>query len=109
MRFEEGLAESDVMAALNVDIYAHGHVREKPVGSARVLLCDVLKGGDASEPSDNPIECITVQVWRPSGRPQGLLNLWVPPTGRFLIRRESLSFSIKEEAVAEEESVEVEN
>ena len=108
VRFEEGLAESDVMAALNVDIYAHGHVREKPVGSARVLLCDVLKGGDASEPSDNPIQCITVQVWRPSGRPQGLLNLWVPPTGRFLIRRESLSFTIKEEAVAEEETVEVE-
>ena len=112
VRFEEGLPESDVMAALNVDIYAHGHVREKPVGSARVLLYDVLKGEvreDASEPSDNPIQRFTVQVWRPSGRPQGLLNLWVPPTGRFLIRRESLSFSIKEEAVAEEESVEVEN
>jgi len=98
VEFKEGLPESDVMAALNVDIYARGHVREKPVGSARVLLCDVLKGGDPSEPSDNPIQCITVQVWRPSGRPHGLLNLWVPPTGRFLMRRESLSFSIREAA-----------
>jgi hypothetical protein len=104
VKFKEGSPESDVMAALNVDIYAHGHVRKKPVGSARVLLCDVLKGGDPSEPLDNPIQCITVQVWRPSGRPQGLLNLWVPPTGRFLMRRESLSFSIRE--AAEEEEVE---
>ncbi|XVE51594.1 hypothetical protein DITRI_Ditri02bG0054000 [Diplodiscus trichospermus] len=104
VKFHAKLAENDVLAAVNVDIYAYGHVREKPVGSARVLLCDVLKGGDASEPVDNPIQCLTVQVWRSSGRPQGLLNLWVPPTGRFLIRRESLSFSVKE--VAEEEMVE---
>lgn len=112
VRFKEDLLESDVMAALNVDIYARGHVREKTVGSARVLLCDVLKGGDASEPLDNPIQCITVQVWRPSGRPHGLLNLWVPPTGRFLIRRDSLSFSVKEtvedEEKEEEEEEEVE-
>ncbi|KAK8642001.1 hypothetical protein V6N13_011365 [Hibiscus sabdariffa] len=97
VKFHAKLAENDVLAAVNVDIYAHGHVREKPVGSARVLLCDVLKGGDDSEPVDNPIQCLTVQVWRGSGRPQGLLNLWVPPTGRFLMRRESLSFSVKEE------------
>ncbi|PON32658.1 C2 domain containing protein [Parasponia andersonii] len=103
VKFREGLPESDVLAALNVDIYAHGHVREKPVGSARVLLNDVLKGGDAAEPADNPVQLMTVQVWRPSGRPHGLLNLWVPPTGRFLLRRESLSFSLKE--LAEEEEV----
>ncbi|XP_010275059.1 PREDICTED: protein SRC2 homolog [Nelumbo nucifera] len=100
VKFHEDLSEDDVMSALNVDIYAHGHIREKPVGSARVLLCDVLKGGDASEPADNPIQCMAIQVWRPSGRPQGLLNLWVPPTGRFLIRRDSLSFSVKDEVVA---------
>ncbi|XVF25492.1 hypothetical protein REPUB_Repub13aG0217100 [Reevesia pubescens] len=43
VKFHAKLAENDVLAALNVDIYAHGHVREKPVGSARVLVCDVLK------------------------------------------------------------------
>lgn len=101
--FHKGLPENDVMAALNVDIYAHSHVGlEKPVGSARVLLCDVLKGGDAAEPLDNPIQCMTVQVWRESGRPQGWLNLWVPPTGRFLIRRESLSFSVREREKVED-------
>ncbi|KAL8108308.1 BON1-associated protein 2-like [Apium graveolens] len=105
VKFPEGLPENDVMAALNVDIYAHGHVREKPVGSARVLLCDVLKGGDATEPVDNPIQCIALQVWRPSGRPHGVMNLWVPPTGRFLIRRESLSFSVKEQEDGEETAV----
>lgn len=93
----------DVMAALNVDIYAKSHVGlEKHVGSARVLLCDVLRGGDAAEPADNPIQCLSVQVWRESGRPQGWLNLWVPPTGRFLIRRESLSFSVRDRAEEEE-------
>ncbi|KAL6198193.1 hypothetical protein ACLB2K_027985 [Fragaria x ananassa] len=104
VKFREEMADKEhVLAAVNVDIYAHGHVRGKPVGSARVLLCEVLKGGDAREPADNPIQCLTVQVWRPSGRPHGLLNLWIPPTGRFLIRRESLSFSVRE---AEEEVVE---
>ncbi|KAL2494536.1 uncharacterized protein Fot_38293 [Forsythia ovata] len=104
VKFHEGLPENDVMAALNVDVYAHSHVKwEKPVGRARVLLCDVLKGGDEADPLDNPIQCLTVQVWRDSGRPQGWLNLWVPPTGRFLIRRESLSFSVKERRELEEE------
>ncbi|KAK7851339.1 hypothetical protein CFP56_042263 [Quercus suber] len=93
-RFKEDLPESDVMAALNMDIYVRGHVRKKPVGRA-------------FEPLDNPIECITVQVWRPFGRPHGMLNLWVPSTGRFLIRRESLSFSVKE-AVEDEEKEEEE-
>ncbi|KAJ4844848.1 hypothetical protein Tsubulata_031228 [Turnera subulata] len=105
VRFRRHLPESDVRAALNVDIYAHGHVREKPVGSARVLLCDVLRGGKPDEPVDNPIQSMTVQVWRPSGKPHGLLNLWVPPTGRFLMRRESLSFSVKETDEEEEEEV----
>lgn len=105
VKFREHRPESDVMAALNVDIYAHGHVRKKPVGSARVLLCDVLTGGKPDEPVDNPIQCMTVQVWRPSGRPQGLLNLWVPPTGLFLTMRESLSSSVKD-VMAEGEVVE---
>lgn len=117
LKFHKGLPENDVLAALNVDIYAHGHVREKPVGSARVLLRDVLKG-EAMDvtPLDNPIQFLTVQVWRPSGRPQGLLNLWIPPTGRFLVSFKSLSFSLKgrdgeeevvvvrEEAIEEEEA-----
>lgn len=104
VKFPQGLPENDVMAALNVDIYAHGHVREKPVGSARVLLCDVLKGGDAAEPVDNPVQCIALQVWRPSGKPHGVMNLWVPPTGKFLIRRESLSFRVEEEEEGGEET-----
>ncbi|XP_031130708.1 BON1-associated protein 2-like [Ipomoea triloba] len=108
LKFRQGVAENDVMAALNVDIYAHGHVREKPVGSARVLLSDVLKGGgDAADetPLGNPIQFLTVRVWRPSGRPHGLLNLWVPPTGRFLVSFKSLSFSLRGRDGTEEEVV----
>ncbi|XP_068669556.1 protein SRC2 homolog [Aristolochia californica] len=93
--------EEDVLTALNVDIYAHGHLREKPIGSARVLLCDVLKEGSADEPADNPIQCLTLQVRRPSGRPQGFLNLWVPPTGKFLRRRDSLSLGARDDKVEE--------
>lgn len=104
---EEEDDATGVMKALNVDIYAHGHVREKPVGSARVLLCDVLKGGDAAEPVDNPIECLTLQVRTPSGMPHGLLNIWVPPTGKFMERRGSLSFGVKDEEVVKEEGKEV--
>ncbi|KAF2314675.1 hypothetical protein GH714_028463 [Hevea brasiliensis] len=78
---------------------------KKPVGSARVSLCDVLKDGKPDEPADNPIQCMTVQVRRPSGRPLGLLNLWDPPTGRFLLRKESLSFSVKNVLEREEEAV----
>ncbi|KAL8468461.1 hypothetical protein ACS0TY_031610 [Phlomoides rotata] len=104
VKFHKGLPERDVMAALNVDIYADSHVGlEKLVGRARVLLCDALKGGNAAEPLDNPIQCLTLQVWRDSGIPHGWLNLWVPPTGRFLIRRESLSFSVREREKAEED------
>ncbi|KAK4361319.1 hypothetical protein RND71_020271 [Anisodus tanguticus] len=98
VKFHEKLPENNIMAALNVDIYAHGHLREKPVGSARVLLSDVLKGGgDTSELllENNPIQFLAVQVWRPSGRPQGLIHLWIPPTGRFLVPLKSLSFSLR--------------
>ena len=31
------------MAVLNIDIYARGHLREKPLGSTRAFLCDMLK------------------------------------------------------------------
>ncbi|KAG6692024.1 hypothetical protein I3842_10G092200 [Carya illinoinensis] len=74
VRFHEGLPESDVMAMLNVDIYAQGHIQEKLVGSARVLLASLEA------------------LWEAPGATQ----LVDPPTGRFLIRRESLSFSIEE-------------
>ncbi|KAK9088180.1 hypothetical protein Scep_027262 [Stephania cephalantha] len=34
------------------------------MGSAGVMLCEVLKGGGAAEPVDNPIQCMAVNVWR---------------------------------------------
>eukprot|EP01018_Ginkgo_biloba_P026087 Gb_09311 [translate_table: standard] len=105
---------SQTLAAINVDIYAHGHIREKLVGTARILISEVLKGGNPADPSDNPIQCIAVQVRRPSGRPQGILNLWVPPTGRFLLHRASLSMNrtdsvkiLEDDDVAEESVADV--
>lgn len=76
----------DVTAALNIDIYAHGHIREKVVGSARVMLSDVLKDQDVHETElmeeEDPTRCVTVPIWRASGKPAGYLKLWVPPTGK---------------------------
>lgn len=90
---------SNVWAAITVEIYSYSHIRDKLVGTARILIPDLLKGGDPANPSDNPIQCIAVQVRRPSSRPQGILNIWVPPTGRFLLHRNSLSFSRKDAEV----------
>jgi len=90
---------SNVLAAITVDIYSYSHIRDKLVGTARILVPDLLKGGDPANPSDNPIQCIAVQVRRPSGRPQGILNIWVPPTGRFLLHRASLSLTRKDSDV----------
>uniref|UniRef100_A0A0C9S580 TSA: Wollemia nobilis Ref_Wollemi_Transcript_13196_982 transcribed RNA sequence n=1 Tax=Wollemia nobilis TaxID=56998 RepID=A0A0C9S580_9CONI len=94
---------SDMMAAMTVDIYARGHIRDKVVGTARILIADVIKGGDFSDYSNDPVKCIAVQVWRPLGRPQGILNIWIPPTGRFLLRRLSLSRTARDESLPQVE------
>ncbi|KAK4347352.1 hypothetical protein RND71_033691 [Anisodus tanguticus] len=76
VNFHEKLPENDIMG---------------------VLLSDLLKGGgDTSELlENNPIQFLAVQVWRPSGRPQGLIHLYVPPTGRFLVPLKSLWFNLR--------------
>lgn len=90
---EELLSQN--LAAVNVDIYARGHIRsDKLVGTSRILLSQVLKGGDAANIYDNPVDCLSVLVRRPSGRPQGILNIWIPPAGKFLVRRNSLSSGV---------------
>lgn len=89
---------SNVLAAITVEIYSYSHIRDKLVGTARILISELLKGGDDANPSDNPIKCIAVQVRRPSGRPQGILNIWVPPTGRSLLHRTSSSFCKRDAA-----------
>ncbi|KAH9326701.1 hypothetical protein KI387_006879 [Taxus chinensis] len=87
---------SDVLAAIKVDIYARGHLRDKLVGNSRILISQILKGDD-SNPNPNPINCVAVQVWRPAGHPQGILNVWIPPAGKFLLRRLSMSMKEKNE------------
>lgn len=89
---------SNVLAAITVEIYSYSHIRDRLVGTARILISELLTGGDPAKPSDNPIQCLAVQVRRPSGRPQGILNIWVPPTGKFLLHRASLSFSRRDAA-----------
>ncbi|KAH9316304.1 hypothetical protein KI387_024931, partial [Taxus chinensis] len=81
-----------VLVAIKVDIYARGHLPDKLVGNARILISQILKGGDTN-PNPNPINYIVVQAWRPAGHPQGILKVWIPPVGKFLLLR--LSMSVK--------------
>ncbi|KAH9300304.1 hypothetical protein KI387_011887, partial [Taxus chinensis] len=81
---------SDVLAAIKVDIYSKGHLRDKLVGNARILVSQILKGDD-SNPNPDLINCVIVQVWRPVGHPQGILNVWIPRASKFLLLRLSMS------------------
>lgn len=69
------------LTCLNVEIFSQSHIRhDKLVGTVRILLSDVLKGGEKR----NPIHCLAYWVRLPSGDPHGILNVWIPPTGKFL-------------------------
>lgn len=77
----------DSLACLNVDIFSCAgkllFMRDKLVGSVRIFLTDVLKEGAAH----NPIHCLAFWIRLPSGEPHGILNVWIPPSGKFLRRQ----------------------
>ncbi|KAH7282872.1 hypothetical protein KP509_35G051000 [Ceratopteris richardii] len=87
------------LTCLTVDIYsrrAAGQLfacfaGDVLVGSVRILLSGVIKdgggGGAASAAPPNPIHCLACWVRLPSGDPHGILNVWIPPSGRFLRRQ----------------------
>lgn len=76
------------LACLTVDIFCQGgrivFARDKLVGTVRIFLADVLKEG----PAHNPIHCLAFWIRLPSGEPHGILNVWIPPTGKFLRRQQ---------------------
>eukprot|EP01018_Ginkgo_biloba_P037706 Gb_29632 [translate_table: standard] len=68
-RVEEPFLRSET-SALMVEIYCIGFVRDILVGTVRVLLSNLLKGYNGSN-------FTALQVRRPSGRPQGILNMGI--------------------------------
>ena len=95
----EAALRHDSLACLTVDIFSRrprggvgGIMGDRLVGTVRIFLSDVVKL-DAPPHHDgvqfdvmNPIRCMAFWIRLPSGDPHGILNVWIPPTGRFLRR-----------------------
>ncbi|GLJ50685.1 hypothetical protein SUGI_1079800 [Cryptomeria japonica] len=66
LRIEDRFLQSNT-CALTVDIYCVGCIKNTLLGSVRVLISDLAKG--------NAVNFFALHVRRPSGRPQGILNI----------------------------------
>lgn len=71
-RVEERFLHSET-SALMVEIYCVGYLRDTLVGTVRVLISNLLKGYGSKDFSGMTFSAL--QIRRPSGRPQGILNL----------------------------------
>ncbi|XP_002989504.2 uncharacterized protein LOC9636683 [Selaginella moellendorffii] len=63
-----------INAGMTIEIYTKAWVRDKLIGSVRVLIADLVKGMRESKGL-----CLSFMVIRPSGLRKGLLNLGVRP------------------------------
>ncbi|KAJ7521698.1 hypothetical protein O6H91_19G064300 [Diphasiastrum complanatum] len=66
--------------ALTINIYNHGCLWDKLVGTVRVLVSDLINGQKYLTG-----KCMTFMVMRPSGRRQGQLHLGIPPSAYQLV------------------------
>ncbi|KAM7491554.1 hypothetical protein LguiA_034475 [Lonicera macranthoides] len=76
-RVDNKFLNSDA-SAVNIEIYALGWLRDVSVGSVRVLITNLIP--PAVRPPYNTSSTrrfVTLQIRRPSGRPQGILNMGV--------------------------------
>ncbi|KAK6915315.1 C2 domain [Dillenia turbinata] len=63
-------------SAINIEIYAVSWLRDTLVGTVRVLIHNLLPPSTRS-PQSSAIRFVALQIRRPSGRPQGILNMGV--------------------------------
>ncbi|PIN05301.1 hypothetical protein CDL12_22161 [Handroanthus impetiginosus] len=75
-RVTDGFVSGDT-SAVAVEIFAVGYIRDYLIGSVRFLLSTCLKRSTslASERFSATPSCTAVQIRRPSGRFQGVLNI----------------------------------
>ncbi|KAA8538969.1 hypothetical protein F0562_025661 [Nyssa sinensis] len=63
-------------SAVMIEIYALGWLRDTPVGSVRVLISNLIPPTIRKQ-SNSSRRFVALQIRRPSGRPQGILNMGV--------------------------------
>lgn len=77
-RVDDKFLNSDA-SAVNIEIYALGWLRDVSVGSVRILITNLIP--PAVRPpyntSSSTRRFVALQIRRPSGRPQGILNMGV--------------------------------
>ncbi|KAF8394230.1 hypothetical protein HHK36_020437 [Tetracentron sinense] len=74
-RVDDDFLRSDTSAVM-IDIYAVRFFRDARVGTVRVLIGNLIP--PSAKPHHNPsMRFVALQVRRPSGRPQGILNIGV--------------------------------
>ncbi|KAL6545267.1 hypothetical protein OROGR_009141 [Orobanche gracilis] len=73
-RVNNRLLDSETSSVM-IEIYAHGWLRDTPVGSVDVLIGNLIPPSVRQEKSSRRF--VALQIRRPSGRPQGILNMGV--------------------------------
>ncbi|KAL3654024.1 hypothetical protein CASFOL_003705 [Castilleja foliolosa] len=73
-RVDNKLLDSETSSVM-IEIYAQGWLRDAPVGSVSVLISNLIPPPVREEISSRRF--VALQIRRPSGRPQGILNMGV--------------------------------
>ncbi|MCO5576884.1 hypothetical protein L7F22_030705 [Adiantum nelumboides] len=63
--------EKGIQSALTIELYCQGRLRDVLLGTVRVLLSNLSKKGKGYQGAQS----LALQIRRPSGRPQGILNI----------------------------------
>ncbi|KAI5069297.1 hypothetical protein GOP47_0015598 [Adiantum capillus-veneris] len=63
--------EKGIQSALTIELYCQGRLRDILLGTVRVLLSTLCKKGKGYQGAQS----LALQIRRPSGRPQGILNI----------------------------------
>lgn len=63
--------EKGIQSALTIELYCQGRLRDTLLGTVRVLLSSLSRNGKGYQGAQS----LALQIRRPSGRPQGILNI----------------------------------
>lgn len=72
-RVDDAFLESET-SSIMIEIYAAAWLRDVQIGSVRVLMSNLFPSNNSNS---SKMRFVALQVRRPSGRPQGILNLGV--------------------------------
>ncbi|KAK9292166.1 hypothetical protein L1049_020125 [Liquidambar formosana] len=75
-RVDDAFIEND-SSAIMIDIYALSWLRDVRVGTVRVLINNLISASNRSTLENSRMRFVALQIRRPSGRPQGILNMGV--------------------------------